>query len=590
MKTKQIITAISILILGILIGKFAFSNATDNTNHQHENSVENWTCSMHPQIDLPEFGACPICGMDLIKKTTSDETVAENSFKMTKNAMALANIETLVVGSSKNSSSTINALRLSGKIQANEKSSSIQTAHFGGRIEHLNYKSIGEYVKQGSLLATVYSPELVTAQNEFIEALVIKNSQPELYKAVRNKLKNWKISETQITQIEYTKKVITNFKMYANVSGYIDEILVQDGNHVKEGMPLFKVSNLSTVWAVFDVYEQDIKNLKLGQKLIVKANAYPDKEITAKINFIDPNLNTDTRTVLVRATLSNSKKRLKPGMLLSGEVEFKNSATVKSSIVIIPKTAVLWTGKRAIVYIKTMKNEPVFELREIALGNVTETNYEVLSGLENGEEVVVNGTFTVDAAAQLQGKSSMMNRKINNNKLKDKSDDSVILNKVTNLKRIETNPKFKKQLNTVFKDYMSLKDAFVLTDAKKVSEKANQVLVDLKKVKMISMTIGKNSKEAQKILTKELAIIKEALQFIKNEEFVKNQRTAFINLSNAVIVLANSFGVEETIYMQHCPMANDNKGANWLSSEKEIRNPYFGDKMLKCGSVERIIN
>ena len=183
-----------------------------------------------------------------------------------------------------------------------------------------------------------------------------------------------------------------------------------------------------------------------------------------------------------------------------------------------------------------------------------------------------------------------MNRKINNNKLKDKSDDSVILNKVTNLKRIETNPKFKKQLNTVFKDYMSLKDAFVLTDAKKVSEKANQVLVDLKKVKMISMTIGKNSKEAQKILTKELAIIKEALQFIKNEEFVKNQRTAFINLSNAVIVLANSFGVEETIYIQHCPMANDNKGANWLSSEKEIRNPYFGDKMLKCGSVERIIN
>jgi len=412
MKTKQIITLILVLIAGVVIGKYILSDKTKKEQvTEHANHEEHWTCSMHPQIDLPEFGACPICGMDLIlKETDNDENQSIDAFKMSKHAQALANIQTIIVGETtskiKNEEGT---LQLSGKIEANSKQTAIQTAHFGGRIESLKYRSKGEYVTKGSLVATLYSPELVTAQNEFIEALEIKNSQPELYQAVRNKLKNWKISEKQIQQIEQTKKVKVNFNMYANVSGYISELLVEEGNHVKEGSPMFKVANLGSVWAVFDVYEQDIKHLKKGQQIEVTLNAFPNKIIKSKIDYIDPLLNTKTRTVSVRATLINKKNKLKPGMLLIGQLKLKKATNNHSNKLVVPKTAILWTGKRSVLYVKNKNADNSFELREIMLGATIGNTYQIVSGLSNGEEIVVNGAFTVDAAAQLQGKRSMMN-------------------------------------------------------------------------------------------------------------------------------------------------------------------------------------
>lgn len=587
MKTKQIIIGIAILFLGILIGKLAFNNTNTSKNKKQSEPIsQRWTCSMHPQINMPEFGSCPICGMDLIPNASNDEGLSRNAFKMSKNAIALANITTITVGKnhSNTDKKTHNTLKLSGKVQANEKASSVQTAHFGGRLEHLSYKSIGEYVSKGSLIATVYSPELVTAQNEFIETLTIKKTQPELYKAVRNKLKNWKISENQIQQIENNKTVITNFKMYANVSGYIDEILVQEGSHVNEGAPLFKVTNLASVWAVFDVYENDIRKLKIGQNIKIKLNAYPDKVIKAKINFIDPILNSTTRTIAIRATLNNGNKKLKPGMLLSSEVQLtkvnpNTSNKAVSSEVEIPKTAIMWTGKRSIVYIKPNKNESIFELREVTLGNDNGTNYTITSGLENGEEVVVNGTFTVDAAAQLQGKSSMMNN-IKSQEARNKNQDEKQV-----VKRIEVNSKFKKQLNVIFNDYLKIKKAFVLTDANKVNEAAKQTIPNLKEVKMKLL----KKIEAHKIWMEALPILKSSLEKLTAETDIEKQRTEFINLSNIMINLANRFGTEKTIYVQHCPMANDDKGADWLSTEKAIKNPYFGNKMLQCGSVEQVI-
>jgi Cu(I)/Ag(I) efflux system membrane fusion protein len=419
MKTKQIIIATLILVLGIVIGKFAFNTKeiVPIDVHTNETKEEHWTCSMHPQIDLPEFGDCPICGMDLILRETHNEedNQSTNSFKMTNNAMALANIETLIIGKKTSQGLATSNLKLTGKIVANEKNTAIQTAHFGGRIESLMFRSIGEYVSKGRLVATLYSPELVSAQNELIEVLKIKNTQPELYNAVRNKLKNWKITEKQIQQIERTKKAITNFQMYANVSGYITEILVEEGNHVKEGTPLFKVTNLTNVWAEFDVYEQNIHSVKIGQELHIQLNAYQGKTIQSKIDYIDPILNMNTRTVKVRATLQNSGIHLKPGMLITSELKLKTSS--RSGSIEVPKTAVLWTGKRSVLYVKVAKDKPVFEMREVSLGADMGMTYQILSGIENGEEVVVNGTFTVDAAAQLQGKKSMMNQTVNKIKI-----------------------------------------------------------------------------------------------------------------------------------------------------------------------------
>ena len=398
------------VIGGLLAGYLIFGNnsneglAEEHNHSQKMESGEMWTCSMHPQVILPEPGDCPICGMDLIPAESEADGLAIGQFKLTKNAMALANIGTTRVGLG---TSGDNTLKLSGKIKENEKAMETQASYFDGRIEKLFVNFEGEEVRSGQQLATIYSPELVSAQQELITAASLKESQPALYQAVRNKLKLWKLSEKQIEQIEKTAKVNDNFPVYANVSGTVSEIMVKAGDYVKQGSPLFKIANLNTVWAVFDAYENQVSLLKEGQKIDIVTKAYPDTKFDAKISFIDPVLNSATRTIEVRAVLQNPKGQLKPGMFVAGMIGLRSK--MKDDMIVIPESAVLWTGERSVVYIKTDPENLIFEMREITLGDAINGGYVVLSGLENGEEIVTNGTFTVDAAAQLKGKKSMMN-------------------------------------------------------------------------------------------------------------------------------------------------------------------------------------
>jgi len=406
---KKYLIYIGILLAGLVLGWLLFGGSSDNEMADNPNETEAtnqmWTCSMHPQIMQPEPGDCPICGMDLIPAETSTEGLEADQFKLSTNAMALANIQTTVIG---NSNVADNTIKLSGKIVENEKANAVQVSYFSGRIERLNVSFTGEKIRKGQLLATIYSPELFAAQQELLTAASIKESQPALYKAVRNKLKLWKLSEKQISQIESSGKVTENFPVYATVSGTVSEKMVEQGDYIKQGQPLLKIANLNTVWANFDVYENQINLFKVGQEVSITTNAYPNKEFKVKVSFIDPILNTSTRTVTLRTVLNNTSNIFKPGMFVEGKIKGLKMSTEES--ITIPATAILWTGKRSVIYIKSNPEEPVFEMREVTLGNKMGENYEVISGLSIGDEIVTNGTFTVDAAAQLQGKKSMMNR------------------------------------------------------------------------------------------------------------------------------------------------------------------------------------
>lgn len=218
---------------------------------------------MHPQIMQPEPGDCPICGMDLIPAESSSDGLLADQFKLTENAMALANIQTSRVGAGIDGD---NLVKLSGKITENEEANTVQVSYFSGRIERLNVNSTGEQVRNGQLLATIYSPELYAAQQELLTAASLKESQPALYNAVRNKLKLWKLSDKQINQIEASGNVNENVPVYATVSGTVTEKLVQQGDYVKQGQPLLKIANLSTVWAEFDVYENQIDLFQKDRK------------------------------------------------------------------------------------------------------------------------------------------------------------------------------------------------------------------------------------------------------------------------------------------------------------------------------------
>ena len=579
---KNIIYIISALLIGLAVGYFAFggSDPSSESEETHEHAAEAnqmWTCSMHPQIMQPEPGDCPLCGMDLIPAEEGSEGLSPNEIRMTENAMALANIQTSIIGAATTTEGR--TITLSGKIMRNEEANTVQASYFEGRIEKLHVNFTGENVRKGQLLATIYAPSLVNTQQELITTASMKHMQPELYQAVRNKLKLWKLSEKQINQIEASGKVQEVFPIYATVSGTVTEKLADEGDYVSQGQPILRLSNLNSVWAMFDAYENQISMIKVGQEIKVSTNAYPDKEYTARISFIDPILNTSSRTIAVRATLNNAGGILKPGMFAVGTLENMGGSGIEE--LHIPATAVMWTGKRSLVYVKTNPDEPIFEMREVTLGKRSGDAYAVSEGLKSGEEIVTHGTFTVDAAAQLQGKPSMMNQV--NGEQTHQQHASLVPD--LDLERIKVSTKFISQLSTLFNDYIKLKDALVddkWSDAQSAAKTFEASLAKLDASELKDKSVKEAWEDYQSTL-------KSSIAKISSSADIKKQRDEFMALSTAMTNGVQIFGVNKTVYSQYCPMANNDKGAYWLSLEEEIKNPYYGASMLKCGEVKKTI-
>ena len=577
------------LLVGLLLGWLLFGNlSSKNRVHEHieiADKNERWTCSMHPQILREASGDCPICGMDLIPAETRAEGLLADQFKLTANAMALANIQTSIVGNSKTKD---NVISLSGKIAENEATNVVQVSYFSGRIETLDIRFIGEEVFKGQLLATMYSPELYAAQQELITALSLKDTQPALYKAVRTKLKLWKLSGDQINQIEMSGKIQENFPVYATVSGTVSEKLVAEGEAIKKGQPLFKIANLETVWASFDVYENQINRFKKGQEITITTNAAPNKLYKSKVAFIDPILNSSTRTVSLRAVLPNKEGAFKPGMFVEGQIKAKDKDI--SEVITIPSSAILWTGKRSVVYLKPTLNVPVFEMLEITLGNKKGATYEVLSGLKNGDEIVTNGTFTVDAAAQLQGKKSMMNKKGGTSMTGHEghlgmngSANNVSEN---NGGRLEVSKEFQHQLKEVINAYVALKESFVKEEPRNIISQSEKIGALLSKVDR-KLLENKEAHTFWMSLEKQLRV---ALSSILKTTAIKEQRNYFKQVSASLIEAVQVFGVNEKVFIAFCPMADGDKGAYWLSKDKKVINPYFGNAMLTCGEIKQVID
>lgn len=398
------------IVVGLLLGLFFFHNNKESKEeHNHTVKViksEIWTCSMHPQIKLDHPGKCPICGMDLILLNQNTGVKADNdAIHFTKEAMELANVSTSVVSRQK----PIKEVRLYGKVQTDERLLQNQVAHISGRIEKLFVNFTGESVRKGQMLAVIYSPDLITAQQELLEAAKSKQSQPEIYEAAKEKLQQWMLTNNQIKQIENSGHVKKNFEVYSNTSGIIISKRVNTGDYVSQGGVLFDVANLSSLWILFDAYESDLPFLKVGNPITFSLQALPGKIFSSNIRFINPVIDPLTRVAKVRVEVSNLDGKLKPEMFATGIV--KANLNEYRDKLVIPRSSVLWTGKRSIVYVKQLETEGInFKMREIELGPMLGNSYVVLNGLNEGEEIVTDGTFSVDAAAQLTGKKSMMNR------------------------------------------------------------------------------------------------------------------------------------------------------------------------------------
>ncbi|RPI46259.1 MAG: efflux RND transporter periplasmic adaptor subunit, partial [Bacteroidetes bacterium] len=465
---------------------------------------------------------------------------------------------------------------LFGKVQPDERLLQSQSAHVPGRIEQLLINVTGESVKKGQVIARVYSPELVTAQKELLEALTLQDKYPAVTEAAREKLRNWKLSGEQIRNIEMSGKVTSTFDIYANTSGIVTLRNVNEGDYVSRGTVLFDVADLSKVWAVFDAYESDLPWISLSQKVAFTTRSIPGKTFEGYVSFIDPVIDPSTRIARVRIELDNPGFQLKPGMFINGIVEAGISQ--QNEQLTIPQSAVLWTGTRAVVYVKVPGTEPpAFKMREIILGPATKDSYLVQEGLLEGEEIVTNGTFNVDAASQLAGKPSMMNP--SGGRVSTGHDHDAM----TSGGAASTD--FRAQLQEVYDSYVPMKNAFVESDPEAVQKEAAKLSDALEKVDM-SLLEG----DAHMQWMEFLEVLRSSVSKISGSTDIAVQRESLSAFSNALYGVVKAFGLQGgTVYYQYCPMALDDRGAHWLSEIEDIENPYFGDEMLSCGETQETL-
>jgi len=598
LKNKWILIVL-VLIVGVVIGKFMGGESSSGNNeeavHDHdESAAEIWTCSMHPQIQQDKPGQCPLCGMDLIpldNSMGSDEALPDE-VPMSASAMKLAEIQTFVVKKEKPEKE----VRLLGKVKADERLIFSQVAHFPGRIEKLFINFTGEKVYKGQKLASIYSPELVTAQKELFEVLKDQSTNPALVDAAREKIKQWKFTDKQIDAIEKSGKVQTEVDILSDQNGYVMMRMVAEGDYVKSGEVLFEITDLSKVWLLFEAYENDLPWIKLGDELTIELKSIPGITYTGKISFIDPFINPKTRVAYVRVELPNAQGLLKPDMFANGIIT--SILPIKEEVILVPKSAVLWTGKRGVVYVKLPNREHnSFIYREVILGEDAGEFYVVKEGLEEGEEIATNGVFKIDAAAQLAGKKSMMNptggkvatgHNHGGGDEKEEMDMSGMdMEKEVMIDKTKISSKFKTQLGMVVTKYLSLKEKLANDDADIQSDvKAIQ-----KSLKTVDMSLV--MEDAHNVWMDALKGMNKDLKMLNKAISIDEQRTIFLTISKSLSDAAKKLGVEmkdnKALYLEFCPMANNNKGGYWLSTEKKIKNPYFGLKMSKCGEVKETL-
>ncbi|HUW19677.1 MAG TPA: efflux RND transporter periplasmic adaptor subunit [Sedimentisphaerales bacterium] len=424
-----------------------------------------WTCSMHPQIRQPKPGKCPICFMDLVPVSSGGADIGEREISFSPAAVKLMEIETTPV-----ERKLVTAeIRMVGKIDYDETRVKNITAWVPGRIDRLYVDFTGIKVSKGDHMVYLYSPQLLSAQAELLQAAkaaenvgggseLINKSIIATLEAVREKLRLLGLTQEQIAQIEKTGKPVDHLTIYAPIGGIVIHKNATEGMYVETGTQIYTIADLSQLWVKLDAYESDMMWVRYGQEVEFETEAFPGEIFKGRISFIDPVLDAKTRTVKLRVNVDNAEGKLKPEMFVRAVVRAKvaqagqvmdaamagkwicpmhpdivkdaagtcdicgmDLVTTESlgyvkvdagreAPLVIPASAPLITGKRAVVYVQAPGAEkPTYEGREIVLGPRAGDYYVVNSGLAEGEIIVTKGNFKIDSAMQIQAKPSMMN-------------------------------------------------------------------------------------------------------------------------------------------------------------------------------------
>ena len=407
---KKILIGVLILVVVLAGGYFGYTYLIKGNNSDLTQSKV-YTCPMHPQIIQDHAGQCPICGMDLVLKSQSgdehnDHDISNlnlNEVKLSPSQQILANVQTEIVKYKQFSG----AMDFNGYIKINEKNNSHISTPVMGKIVKMYVNFEGQSVRAGQPVFELYSPDLVSTQKEFILALdnydrIIKSGNEfataqakSLVDAARYRLSQWEMTSSQLGEIEITREIMQTIKVYSRYSGVIIKKYAQEGHWPMAGEIIYDVANLSTVWVMANIYESDVPYIKTGQNVEITSGSYPDEIFNARINFVDPIFDSQSRTLQVRIDVSNKGGRLKPDMFVKVRIN-----TFFAQNLAVPKNSVIRMGDKDLVYVE--KEKGVYIPRTVKLGHEQEGYYEIISGLMEGEKIVSSGGFLIDSEAQIQ--------------------------------------------------------------------------------------------------------------------------------------------------------------------------------------------
>lgn len=405
---NKLLLIVSVVVIGVAAGLWFARGSMPDMNpaegepgHKHELGKKAdsqgkvyYTCAMHPQVHLDEPGNCPICGMQLIKKIESAESpAATGSDVISIDPRVVQNFGIRSVPVERGTMSQ--ELRAAGSVMADENRIESVQARSAGWVEKLHVQAVNDPVRKGQLLAEIYSPELYSAQQEFV--LAQKSGDAALTNGARQRLRLLGISEAQLAQLEKSGVAQRRVAYYAPISGIVTELGVREGAQLSPGMSLYTLVDLSAVWVIAEVPEALAPALARGATVEARVAALPGRGFAGKVDYIYPEVNPATRTVRVRAVLDNPKLELKPGMF--AEVILGQGRSREA--LLVPSEAVIRTGTRTTVIVS--EGEGRFRPVTVRLGGERDGRTEILDGLEAGQEVVSSGQFLIDSEANLRG-------------------------------------------------------------------------------------------------------------------------------------------------------------------------------------------